>query len=68
MYSSIEPRLYSPKSLSDFLRESTLDLDTLEYKKSTDILKSHEDKLHAVAAVLMEKEKIDGDEFTEIMK
>ena len=38
------------------------------YKKSTDILKSHEDKLHAVAAVLMEKEKIDGDEFTEIMK
>ena len=38
------------------------------YKKTTDILKSHEDKLHAVAAVLMEKEKIDGDEFTEIMK
>ena len=38
------------------------------YQKTTDILKSHEDKLHAVAAVLMEKEKIDGDEFTEIMK
>ncbi len=36
------------------------------YKKATDILSEHVDKLHAVAKVLLEKEKIDGDEFDRI--
>ena len=37
------------------------------YKKAIEILNQNMDKLHAVAEVLLEKEKIDGDEFTEIM-
>ena len=36
------------------------------YAKATDILKTHIDKLHAVAGVLLEKEKIDGEEFDRI--
>ena len=36
------------------------------YKTAEDILKSNIDKLHAVAGVLLEKEKIDGDEFDSI--
>ena len=33
---------------------------------ATEILKANVDKLHKVAGVLLEKEKIDGDEFEEI--
>ncbi len=36
------------------------------YKKAEEILKQNEDKLHKVASVLLEKEKIDGEEFDEI--
>ena len=36
------------------------------YARAVDILKSHIDKLHAVAGVLLEKEKIDGEEFENI--
>ena len=36
------------------------------YKKAEEILKEHVDKLHRVAGVLLEKEKIDGEEFDEI--
>ena len=36
------------------------------YKKAVNILSEHVDKLHAVAKVLLEKEKIDGDEFDRI--
>ena len=36
------------------------------YAKAVDILKTHIDKLHAVAGVLLEKEKIDGEEFDRI--
>ena len=36
------------------------------YKKAIEILKANEDKLHAVAGVLLEKEKISGEEFDEI--
>ena len=36
------------------------------YKKAEEILKANEDKLHKVASVLLEKEKIDGEEFDEI--
>ena len=38
------------------------------YKKATEILSANEDKLHKVAGVLLEKEKITGDEFDEIFK
>ncbi len=36
------------------------------YKTAEEILKTNIDKLHAVAGVLLEKEKIDGDEFDSI--
>lgn len=36
------------------------------YKKAETILKEHIDKLHRVAGVLLEKEKIDGEEFDTI--
>ena len=36
------------------------------YEKAINILSEHIDKLHAVAKVLLEKEKIDGDEFDKI--
>ena len=36
------------------------------YDKAVEILKTHIDKLHAVAGVLLEKEKIDGEEFDRI--
>ena len=37
------------------------------YRRTEDILNEHMDKLQAVANVLLEKEKIDGEEFAEIM-
>ncbi|MBQ7124477.1 MAG: ATP-dependent zinc metalloprotease FtsH [Oscillospiraceae bacterium] len=37
------------------------------YAKTESILRAHRDKLDAVAAVLMEKEKVSGEEFEEIM-
>ncbi len=37
------------------------------YRRTEDILNEHMDKLQAVAHVLLEKEKIDGEEFAEIM-
>lgn len=36
------------------------------YKKAEEILREHVDKLHSVAGVLLEKEKIDGEEFDQI--
>ncbi len=38
------------------------------YNTALEILKANIDKLHAVAGVLLEKEKIDGEEFDEIFK
>ena len=38
------------------------------YEKAVKILTEHVDKLHAVAGVLMEKEKIEGEEFENIFK
>lgn len=38
------------------------------YNKAIEILTTHIDKLHAVAGVLLEKEKIDGDEFARIFE
>ena len=36
------------------------------YEKAINILSEHVDKLHAVAKILLEKEKIDGEEFDKI--
>ncbi len=36
------------------------------YETAIEILNAHIDKLHAVAKVLLEKEKIEGEEFEEI--
>ena len=36
------------------------------YMAATELLRTHIDKLHTVAGILLEKEKIDGDEFDEI--
>ncbi|NLT57860.1 MAG: ATP-dependent zinc metalloprotease FtsH [Clostridiales bacterium] len=38
------------------------------YQRSTDLLKEHLDKLHELAALLLEKEKIDGEEFEALFK
>lgn len=38
------------------------------YDRVTDILTKHMDKLHEVAKILLEKEKLSGEEFAEIMK
>ena len=38
------------------------------YDKALEILKANIDKLHTVAGILLEKEKIDGEEFEEIFK
>ena len=38
------------------------------YKRGEEILNTHIDKLHAVAKVLVEKEKIDAEEFKAIME
>ena len=38
------------------------------YKKATELLSANEDKLHKVAGILLEKEKIGGDEFDQIFQ
>ena len=38
------------------------------YRSAEEILRTNVEKLHQVAAVLLEKEKIDGEEFLDIMK
>lgn len=38
------------------------------YQVAVKTLREHEDRLHAVAEVLIKKEKLEGDEFDEIMK
>ena len=38
------------------------------YKRAENILRDHIDKLHVVAGILLEKEKIDGEEFARIFE
>jgi len=38
------------------------------YKRAEDILKEHIDKLHVVAGILLEKEKVDGEEFAKVFE
>ena len=40
----------------------------IAYSRARDILTEHVDKLHAVAGILLEKEKIEGDEFERIFQ
>ena len=46
--------------------EETKNIIDKAYNTAEEILKANLDKLHKVAGVLLEKEKIDGDEFAEI--
>ncbi len=59
-------RHYSDEVASDIDAEIRLFIDNA-YERAEKILTEHRDKLEAVAAVLLEKEKVTGDEFAEIM-
>ena len=52
--------------IKDIQKEVKRIIDTA-YQKTGDILNANMDKLHQVAGGLLEKEKIDGEEFEEIM-
>ena len=56
---------YSEETASVIDEEVKSIIDTA-YKTAEEILRRNIDKLHAVAGVLLEKEKIDGDEFDKI--
>ena len=56
---------YSEETAS-IIEEKVKNIIEACYKKETEILSANEDKLHKVAGVLLEKEKIDGEEFDEI--
>lgn len=48
--------------------EETKDIVDIAYKRAEEILRENIDKLHKVAGILLEKEKIDGEEFAEIFE
>jgi cell division protease FtsH len=58
---------YSDETSSMIDLEVKRIIDTA-YNTAERLLKEHMDKLHSVAAVLLEKEKIEGEEFEAIMK
>ena len=60
-----QEKTYSEETAGIIDEEMKRILDTC-YNSAKEILKTHEDKLHAVAKVLLEKEKIEGEEFDEI--
>lgn len=60
-------RVYSEKVASMVDQEMRRVLDQC-YKRATDILRANMNRLHALAGKLMEKEKVDGDEFVRIMR
>ena len=60
-------RHYSDEVASDIDAEIRLFIDNA-YDRAEKILTEHRDRLEAVAAVLLEKEKVSGDEFERIMK
>ena len=41
---------------------------TTQYQHALELLKAHMDKLHKVAEILFKKEKIDGEEFRQVME
>ena len=60
----ISEELHIKESRYKFLVETENEFEG--YNKAVRILSDHIDKLHAVAKVLLEKEKIDADEFESI--
>ena len=58
---------YSEQTAAIIDVETKKIIDTA-YKRAEKILSEHIDKLHKVAGVLLEKEKIDGDEFAKIFE
>lgn len=56
---------YSEETAS-IIDEEVKSIIDFAYKKAESILREHIDKLHSVASVLLEKEKIDGEEFDSI--
>ncbi len=60
-----QEKTYSEETAGIIDEEMKKIIDTC-YNKAIEILKIHEDKLHAVAKVLLEKEKITGEEFEAI--
>ncbi|MCI8352054.1 MAG: cell division protein FtsH, partial [Clostridia bacterium] len=58
---------YSEETASIIDKETKRIIDTA-YKTAEEILKANIDKLHQVAGILLEKEKIDGEEFAEIFE
>ena len=48
--------------------EEVVKLVKTAYEKATEMLKEHQDKLHEIAAYLLEKETITGEEFMDILK
>ena len=62
-----QEKTYSEETAGIIDEEMKRILDTC-YNSAKEILKTHEDKLHAVAKVLLEKEKITGEEFEAIFR
>jgi len=60
-----QEKTYSEETAGIIDEEMKRILDTC-YNSAKEILRTHEDKLHAVAKVLLEKEKITGEEFEAI--
>ena len=58
-------REYSEET-AGIIDEEVKSIIDFAYKKAEAILQEHTDKLHSVAGVLLEKEKIDGEEFDKI--
>ncbi|MCI9287672.1 MAG: ATP-dependent metallopeptidase FtsH/Yme1/Tma family protein [Clostridia bacterium] len=58
---------YSEETAAIIDEETKKIIDTA-YNTAEEILKQNIDKLHKVAGILLEKEKIDGDEFAEIFE
>ena len=58
-------REYSEET-AGIIDEEVKSIIDFAYKKAEAILQEHVDKLHSVAGVLLEKEKIDGEEFDQI--
>ena len=56
---------YSEETAAIIDEETKTIIDTA-YKTAEEILKANMDKLHTVAGILLEKEKIDGEEFETI--
>ena len=51
---------------ANMIDEEVKSIIDFAYKKAENILREHVDKLHRVAGVLLDKEKIDGEEFDQI--